>query len=279
MLDTLFNHPFLITALAASLVASIAGGVMGAYIVAKRIVFLCGSISHAVLGGMGFFLWLKRTHGIAWADPILGALIAAVVSALLLSWIHSRYKEREDTLIAALWSTGMAVGVVFIALTPGYNVELTNFLFGNILWATPNDVMLLAILDVFLLGLALLFHKRFLAVCFDEEQALIQGIAVQPLYMLLLSMVAISVVLLIQVVGAILVIAILTIPAAIASMLSHRLRVIMFLASLIGCCFSAGGILISYELNWPPGATIALLAALSYLFILIGRRELIQKTS
>ncbi len=268
--DFLSFHPFLATALCASIVASIAGGMMGSYIVAKRIVFLGGSISHAVLGGMGFFLWLKRSFGVTWANPIVGALIAAVISAMLLSWIHSKYKEREDTLIAALWSTGMAIGVVFIALTPGYNVELTNFLFGNILWATPGDVALLGILDLFLLAGVLLFHRRFLTICFDEEQAQIQGLAVQPLYTLLLCMIAVSIVLLIQVVGAILVIAILTIPAAIASMLSNRLSIIMLIASVIGCLFSAGGILASYELNWPPGATISLIAALFYLLSLLN---------
>ncbi len=269
LLDTLLHHPFLMTALSASLVASIAGGVMGSYIIAKRIAFLSGSISHAVLAGMGLFLWLKRTQGMLWANPLWGALIAGVFSAILLSWVHNKYKEREDTLIAALWSTGMAVGVIFIALTPGYNVELTNFLFGNILWATPGDVMLLSLLDLFLLVGTMLFHKRFLAVCFDEEQALLQGVAVQPLYTLLLCMIAVSVVLLIQVVGAVLIIAILTIPAAIASMFSHRLSCIMFLSSAIGCLFSIGGVLLSYELNWPSGATICLIAALFYVLLLL----------
>lgn len=268
--EALFNHPFLITALTASIFASIAGGMMGSYIVAKRIVFLSGSISHAVLGGMGFFLWLKRTYGVTWANPIMGALIAAVLSAMLLSWIHSKYKEREDTLIAALWSTGMAIGVVFIALTPGYNVELTNFLFGNILWATPGDIAILGILDAVLLIGTFLFHKRFLTLCFDEEQALMQGVSVQKLYTLLLCMIAVSVVLLIQVVGAILVIAILTIPAAIASMFSNRLSVIMVIATFLGILFSTGGILVSYELNWPPGATICLIAALLYLLVLLS---------
>ncbi len=270
MFDFLSLHPFLATALAASIVASLAGGMMGSYIVAKRIVFLSGSISHAVLGGMGFFLWLKRVYAVSWANPIVGALISAVISAMLLSWIHNKYRAREDTLIAALWSTGMAIGVVFTALTPGYNVELTNFLFGNILWATSGDVALLGLLDLALLTGVLCFHKRFLTICFDEEQAHMQGIAVQPLYTLLLCMIAVSIVLLIQVVGAILVIAILTIPAAIASMLSNRLSKIMVIASGIGCLFSTSGVIISYELNWPPGATIALIAALCYLLSLLN---------
>ncbi len=255
-------------ALLAAAAASIAGGIMGSYIVAKRIVFLSGSISHAVLGGMGFFLWLKRHFGWEWASPLLGAFVAAIASALLLGWIRSRFKEREDTLIAAIWSTGMAIGVIFIALTPGYNVELTNFLFGNILWATSTDVAILLGFDVLLIVLTRIYHKRFLAVCFDEEQALMQGLHVQRLYILLLCLVALSIVLLIQVVGAILVVALLAIPPAIAALFSGRLSRVMIFAAIIGIAISFLGIEVSYELNWPPGATIALLAAAAYLISL-----------
>jgi zinc transport system permease protein len=261
----LFDNPILLFALIAASTASVAGGLMGTYIVAKRIVFLSGSISHAVLGGIGFSLWLKRQHGFEWASPLIGALFAAILSAILLGWIRMRFKEREDTLIAAIWSTGMAVGVIFIALTPGYNVELTNFLFGNILWASPAEVALLAGFDLLLLALTFLNHKRFLAVCFDEEQALMQGLRVKEIYMLLLCMVGVSIVLLIQVVGAILVVAMLAIPPAIAALLSNRLSRIMGIAILIGIGISASGVGLAYQLNWPPGATIALVAAIVYL--------------
>ncbi len=265
--------PLLASALLAAVAAAIAGGLMGSYIVAKRIVFLSGSISHAVLGGMGFFLWLQRTFSLQFASPFLGALIAAIISALILGSIRINYKEREDTLIASLWSTGMAMGVIFISLTPGYNVELTNFLFGNILWATSQDVLTLLGFDVFLLTITLIYHKKFLAICFDEEQALIQGLSVQKIYALLLCLVAVSIVLLIQVVGAVLVITLLAIPPAIGALFSHRLSRIMFLAVIIGICISFSGLILAYEVNWPPGATIALIAAFLYFCSLVLKNK------
>ncbi len=252
-------------ALAAGLFASIAAGVIGTYVVVKRIVFIAGSIAHSVLGGMGLFLFLKRSYGIEWLIPIQGAFLFAIGSALLIGWIRLHYKEREDTVIAAIWSTGMAIGVVFVSLTPGYNVELMNFLFGNILWVSSSDLWMLLGLDVLVLVLVAIFHRRFLAICFDEEQALLQGVPVKSLYLLLLSLVAISVVVLIQIVGAILVISMLAIPAAIAGSITHRLSTMMWIAVLLGWIFTLLGTTIAYQLNWPLGATIALTAALVYL--------------
>ena len=229
VLTSLFTNPFLVMALLAGFAASIASGIIGSYVVSKRIVFISGSIAHSVLGGMGFFLWLKRSYGLN-VTPLQGALVAALASALLIGWIQLKYREREDTVIAALWSTGMALGVIFVALTPGYNVELMNFLFGNILWVSQSDLLMLLALDALVILIVALFHRRFLAVCFDEEQALLENLPVKSIYLLLLCLIAISVVLLIQVVGAILVIAMLTIPAAIASSFSHRLSSIMGIA-------------------------------------------------
>jgi zinc transport system permease protein len=222
---------------------------------------------------MGLCLWLKRAHNWDWIEPLHGALLAAVFSACLIGWIHLRFRQREDTVIAAIWSTGMAIGVIFISLSPGYNVELMNFLFGNILWATPRDLIWLGSLDIVVIAATLLFHNRFLAICFDEEQASLQGISVPRYYLLLLNLVAISVVILIQVVGAILVIAMLAIPAAIAAKFSQKLSGMMSFAIAIGmgCCY--GGITLSYYLNWPSGATIALLAALLYIATLNGSRS------
>jgi zinc transport system permease protein len=272
MIEALFSNPFIQFALFAGLAASITNGIIGSYVVVKRIVFISGSIAHSVLGGMGFCLWLRRTYHIAWIDPMHGALIAALLSALLIGWIHLKYREREDTVIAALWSTGMSIGVIFIALTPGYNVELMNFLFGNILWVSKSDLAMLLILDLVVVIIAAIFHRRFLAICFDEEQAQLQQIPVASLYLLLLCLVAISVVLLIQVVGAILVIALLAIPAAIAGVYTHKLSRMMLIAILLSCLFSVVGTMASYQLNWPPGATIALTAALFYLLSLLKKR-------
>jgi zinc transport system permease protein len=274
MIETLRTNPFLLMALFAGLAASIASGIIGSYVVAKRIVFISGSIAHSVIGGMGFFLWLRRTYDIPWITPMQGALVAAILSALLIGWIRIHFKEREDTVIAALWSTGMAVGVIFIALTPGYNVELMNFLFGNILWVTSQDVWMLVGLDCVIFIITLIYHRRFLAICFDEEQALLKGVPVHFLYNLLLCLVAISVVLLIEVVGAILVIAMLTLPAAVAGNITHKLSAMMFLASVIGCICTLGGITASYYLNWPPGATIALFAAVLYISVLCAVKNM-----
>ena len=269
----LFHSSFLLMPLLAGLAASVASGVIGSYVVVKRIVFISGSIAHSVLGGMGFFLWAKNTWEITWLTPIQGALASALLSAFLMGWVHLKYRQREDTVIAALWAAGMSLGVVFIALTPGYNVELMDFLFGNILWVSRADLGTLLLLDFLVLFVAILFHRRFLCICFDEEQAFLQKLPVKPLYYLLLCLVALSVVLLIQVVGAILVIAMLTLPAAIASNFTNRLSHVMILAIFLGCGFTLIGLIASYHLNWPPGATISLAASLAYSLSLVKKRN------
>jgi zinc transport system permease protein len=270
------ENPFLLMALTAGIAASFASGVIGSYVVVKRIVSMSGSIAHSVLGGMGVCLWLRRIYGLDFLTPLQGALAAGLLSALLMGWIHLKYREREDTVIAAIWATGMSIGVIFIALTPGYNVELMNFLFGNILWVSHSDIILLLSLDVLIAATVAIFYRRFLAICFDEQQALLQKVPVHTLYLLLLCLVAIAVVLLIQVVGAILVITMLAIPAAIAGSMSTTLLRMMLIATLLGALFTFLGMYFSYELNWPPGATISLVAALFYCFNLIRKRYIWQ---
>lgn len=263
--EALRTNPLLLSAVIAGLASSIVSGIIGAYVVVKRIVFICGSISHSVLSGIGFCLWLERAKGIEWISPLQGALIAGILSALLIGWIHLHYRQREDSVIAALWSIGMAVGILFISQTPGFNVELTNFLIGNILWVTPSDLYILFGLDLFILLSVLCLHKRFLAICFDEEQAQLQGIPVNSLYLLLLVLTAVSIVLLIQVVGIILVMTMLTIPAAIANLFTSRLSQVMLIGVLLSCFFCFGGTALAYYVDWPGGATIALVAGLAYI--------------
>ena len=267
------SNSFLQMALLASLLASIASGTIGSFVVVKRIAFIAGAISHSLLGGMGLCLWLQRSYGLEWCDPLLGAFAGAIGSAMLLGWIHLNYRQREDAVIAAIWSTGMAIGVIFISLTPGTNVDLMNFLFGNILWINTRDLILLGILDVFIIGFIFFYYRRFLALCFDEEQALLRGIPVRRLYMLLLSLVAVTVVLLIQVIGTVLVIALLTIPATLAGLFTNRLPIMIGSAIGLSALFSFFGLEASYLLDWPPGSTIALLAALVYFAILPLKRK------
>lgn len=267
------ENPLLLTALYAGLASSVVSGIIGSYVVVKRIVFISGSISHSVLSGIGLCLWLSRVHGVAWLSPLYGALIAGVLSALLIGWIHLYYREREDTVIAALWSIGMAVGVLFISQTPGFNVELTNFLVGNILWVSPNDLYLLLGLDALIALIALLFHKRFLAICFDEEQARLQGLNVNALYLFLLVLTSITIVLLIQVVGIILVMTMLAIPAAIANLYTSKLSRMIWIAIALAAAFCFFGMGLAYQLDWPPGATIALLSGVLYLSAMLLHRK------
>lgn len=272
LLDHLFNNPFLVMALLAGFAASIAGGAVGSYVVTKRIVFMSGSISHAVLGGMGLTLYLRRTLDLPWLKPIYGALVFAIIAAFLMGMIHLYYKQREDTVIASLWTCGMALGVIFLSLTPGYNVEVLNFLFGNILWTSSQDLYILLGLDIFIFIIIYFFHRRFLAICFDDKQALIQGASVNGLYFLLLSLIALTVVLLIQIVGAILVIAILSLPAAIANTFAQKFSKIMIFAALFGILFTLVGIGLAFAVNWPPGATIAFVTTLGY-FLALGCKK------
>lgn len=270
--EALVTNPLLLSALIAGIAASVVSGIIGSYVVVKRIGFISGSISHSVLSGIGICLWLERAKGIEWASPLLGALIAGVVSALILGWIHLYYHQREDSAIAALWSIGMAVGVLFISQTPGFNVELTNFLIGNILWVSPADLGLLFSLDFVVLAIVLVMHKRFLAICFDEQQARLQGLAVNRLYLLLLVLTSITVVLLIQVVGVILVLTMLTIPAAIANLFTKKLSAMMGIAVGLGSLFCVTGMALAYHLDWPGGATIALIAGIAYVMSLLLNR-------
>lgn len=269
----MFDNAFLLHTLLAGCAAALTGGIIGSYVVVKRIVSISGSIAHSVLGGMGFCLWLKIKFGLAFLSPLIGALIAGLISALLMGWIHLKYKEREDTAIATIWAIGMSIGVIFIAFTPGYNTELIDFLFGNILWVNKGDIFLLFGLNACILCVVIRFYKSLLAICFDEEQARLKQLPVQTFYFLLLSLVAISIVLLIQVVGAILVVTMLAIPAAIAAIFTRSLLQMMVLATASGLILTLIGILTSYQLNWPPGATISLISSCCYAGALLCKKR------
>lgn len=263
-LQALQTQTFLQNAVIMGFLASIGCGVVGAYVVVKRLVFLSGGIAHSILGGIG----VAHYYG---ADPMMGAVIAALLSAGLIGMIRLRAQEREDTLIGALWAVGMAVGVLFISQTPGYNTDLMTYLFGNILLVTRTDVWIILGLNIALLSMVLLFYKTFLAVCFDEEYTRLQKVNVEGVYILLLCLISLTIVILIQVVGIILVIALLTLPAAIAANWTHSMGRLMLLAMGFGVLFTEGGLMLSYPLDWPSGPTIILLAGLGYLISIVAK--------
>ena len=256
--DSLLRHSFLQNAVLAGILASVGCGIVGTYVVVKRIGFLAGGIAHAVLGGMGAAYYFGK-------NPVSGALAAAVVAALVIGWIHLRWRQHEDTLIGAIWAIGMAIGVIFISRTPGYTADLMSYLFGNILMVPRGDLLFMAALDGAIIVVVALFSKHFLAISFDEEYTRLRGVPVDALYLLLLCTVAVTVVLLIQVVGLILVIALLVLPAAIAAQFVGSLGRIMVLATILGILFTSGGLALSYGPDLPAGATIILLAGGVYI--------------
>jgi zinc transport system permease protein len=254
----LTQYTFLQNALLGGLLAGLGCGLIGPFVVVRRIGFLAGGIAHAVLGGMGIAYFLGRS-------PLVGAFAAAVVAALIIGWVNLHFKERVDTLVSALWSVGMAVGILFISRTPGYNVDLMSYLFGNILMIGQEALWLMVVLDGIILIVLVLFFKQFLAVSFDEEFARLRGVRVELFSLGLLIMVALSVVLLIQIVGLILVLALLTLPAAIAGHYTRTLRAMMVGAVILAMLFTTGGLALSYGPDLPVGATIILLAGGAYL--------------
>ncbi len=252
---------FLQHAAMAALLASFGCGIVGTFVVVKRIGYIAGGIAHSVLGGLGIAYYMG-------AAPSVGAMVAAIVAALIIGGVSLRWKQHEDIIIGALWAVGMAVGIVFISQTPGYNVDLMSYLFGNILMVSRLDLYVMAALDAIVATLVALFHKQIVAVCFDEEFARIRGVNVGAVYLMLLGMVAVTVVSLVQVVGLILVIALLTLPAAIAGQFVRSIAAMIVLACALGAAFGFAGLGISYASNLPSGATIILVAGAAYLLSL-----------
>ena len=263
------NHLFLQYALLTGILASIACGVIGTYVVVRRITYIAGSIAHCVLGGMGAARYMHVVHG--WpVDPLHGALVVALLAAMIIGWVSLRAKEREDTVIGALWAIGMAAGILFISRTPGYNEDLMSYLFGNILMVSPQKLWLLVALDALVVGVGIVFYNQFLAVCFDEEFARLRGIRVEFYYLLLLCLTALTVVLLVTVVGIVMVIALLTLPVAVAGQFAKTLWHMMALSALFSALLTTAGLALSYGPNLPSGATIIVLAGAVYLVVTVG---------
>ncbi len=264
-ISALLRYSFLQNAVAAGVLASAASGVVGTYVVVKRITFISGGIAHAVLGGMGAAYYFG-------VDPVRGALVAAVLAAVVLGLVNLKAKQHEDTIIGALWAVGMALGIIFMSLTPGYNVDLMSFLFGNILMVTDSVLRTLLILDGAILAVVVVFYRQFMLIVFDEEQAHLRGLPVELLYMLLLCLIALTVVILMKIVGLILVIALLTLPAAVAAMFTRGLGRMMAIASALSLGFTLTGLIVSYNLNLPSGAVIVIIAGLGYLAALVLKK-------
>ena len=266
------DNEFLRLALYVGALASLAFGIIGTYVVTRRISYLAGAIAHCVFGGIGAGLYLQTVVGLKWFDPIYGAVASAIIAAVIIGMVSLYSTQREDTVIGALWAVGMAAGLLFVDLTPGY-FDISSYLFGDILLLTQRDVWMVAVLDVVILALSIYFYNTLLAVCFDDEFAKLRGIPVGPFFILLLCLTALTVVLLVRMVGIVMVIALLTLPAAVAGHFARRLWQMMILAVLFCMAFTWSGLALSYMYNLSSGPTIIAIAGIVYLTVLIISRN------
>lgn len=260
-LYSFFQNPCVQNALLAGFFAAIIGGMVGTFVVVKRLSFISSSIAHAVISGIGAVVFLERVYGFSKIPPIGGALCAAIFCAVLIAKVEFSLSERVDSIIALIFAAGMAIGIVLIAKTPGYVTELNNVLIGNIVWISKQDVLILGILLVCSFTFIALRFEQLKLLCFDKDQAYLRGINVFRLYTGLLILVALTVVALMQVVGIVLVMTMLTLPQLLAGLFCTTL----FSMILWSCFFSVVatffGLYVAYIFDIPPGASIALFSA------------------
>lgn len=260
----LFQYTFFQHALLGSLFASIACGIIGTYIVTRRLVFISGGITHASFGGIGLGLYT----GIS---PLLSAAVFSVLSAFGVEWLSKRKDMREDSAIAVFWTFGMAVGIIFSFLAPGFTPDLSAFLFGNILTITPTDIYMLALLSILLIVFFTLFLNPIVCIAFDREFARSQRIPVALFEYLLMMFIALTIVSCLRMVGIVLAISLLTLPQMTANLFTHSFKRIIWLSVFIGYLGCLGGLFISYKLQVPSGAAIIFFSILIYTLCKMGK--------
>jgi zinc transport system permease protein len=264
----LFTTDFLRNALIEGILVSIACGIIGSLVVVNRIVFLAGGIAHAAYGGVGLAFYAGL--------PVLPCTLGfSIVTSFIMGLITLNKNERSDTVIGVMWAGGMALGIILLDITPGYNVNLMSYLFGSILTASSSDIIFMLVLDLIILILITLFYNHFLIISFDMEYAVTRGIPVRFFHFLLLMMVAISVVMIIRVVGLILVIALLTIPPYISERFSGSLSKMIFLSIILSVIFCMAGLYLSYQFDITSGASIIAVATVVF-FIVTGIDKLMK---
>ena len=261
----LWSYPFLANAVLASVLAAIAAGLTGSLVVVRRSTYLAGAVSHSILAGLGLARLLQRRFGFDALTPMMGAVLTAVAVALLLAWLTARGRHRSDTVLSAVWTGGMALGVSFVAATPGYQDDLMSYLFGSLLLVSGPDLVWMAIADAVILGVMIACYNRFLAIAFNEELARLRGVRTAVYEVVFYVLTALTVVLLVRVAGIVLAVALLTLPAAAAGLVTRRLDRMMAAAVGIGIGVSLLGLAVSYGPGWPPGATIVEIAIAVYL--------------
>lgn len=266
-IQIMFSYDFMRNALYASLLVGVACGLIGTLVVLNRIVFLGGGIAHAAYGGIGLAYYFGQ-------DPMLGAILFSILSALGMGLVHLRTKARSDTLIGVMWSIGMAIGIIFVSLTPGFKADLMSYLFGSLLAVSGADLRLMAVVVVLVIAFVVLLYRSLQAISFDETFSTVRNLPVAVLYLVMLVMIGLTVVVAMRVVGLIMVIAMLTIPPATANLFLKDMKGMMLLSIGLGWLFSTVGLIVSFALNLQAGSVIILVASLSYL-LAAGVKKLI----
>jgi zinc transport system permease protein len=263
----IFQYGFMRNALAAGVLVSFACGIIGTYVVINRIVFLSGGIAHAAYGGIGLGYFL----GI---NPIIGAIIFSLGASLGMGMVHRKTGERSDTIIGVMWAIGMAIGIIFLDMSPGYKADLMSYLFGSILAVPRSDLIIMLVLNVIILVLVALYYKELQAISFDETFAFVVNVPVDRLYLMLVCLIGLTVVMTMRIVGLIMVIALLTMPPAIAGLFVKDMKRMMGLSILLSILFTFVGLLLSYYWNLTSGATIILVAGVSYFISFMVKNQL-----
>ena len=271
MLDAL-HFEFMRHALVAGLLASIICGIMGTLVVANRIVFLSGGIAHAAYGGIGLAFFMGWPY-------LVGTIGFSLAAALVMAAVTLRARHRADTIIGVIWAVGMATGIILLDLTPGYNVDLMSYLFGSILTVPAADLWIMLGTGIGVTGFVAVFYQDLLTLSYDEEFARIRGVPVSALYFALIGLLAVSIVMVIQVVGLILVIALLTIPPFIVERYAQSLFQMMVGASVLGAVFTVAGLWLSYAFDLTSGASIIMVAGAAFFFALLAERWVAKPAS
>jgi zinc transport system permease protein len=261
MVDAL-QFEFMRNALMAGVLASVICGVIGTLIVVNRLVFLSGGIAHSAYGGVGLAFFLGMPY-------MVGAVGFSFLAAMLMASVSIKSKQRADTIIGVIWAMGMASGVLLLDMTPGYNVDLMSYLFGSILSVPGSELITMAVIGALILMTVFYFFQDLLVMSYDEEFALVRGVPVKRLYYMLIGIVAVTVVMVVQVVGLILVIALLTIPPYISEKYTKSLFQMMLLSCMLGTFFTVGGLWASYTLDLTSGAAIIFFAGIAFFLSLI----------
>ena len=257
MLEAL-QFEFIRNALVAGLLASVICGIMGTLVVVNRIVFLSGGIAHASYGGIGLALYFGWPY-------MLGTIGFSLIAAMVMAAVSFKARHRADTIIGVIWALGMALGIIMVDLSPGYNVDLMSYLFGSILTVPESDLLIMLAMGIVIAALVTYYYKDLLALSYDEEFARIRGVPVKGLYFTLIGMLAVTIVLVIQVVGLILVIALLTIPPFIVEKYARSLVQMMVASSILGAVFTITGLWLAYRFNLTSGASIIVVSGIAFL--------------